>query len=87
MKTYSFDYADFQKNAPKFENYKTARVASHVFTENGEDDLEAGQFVAVRFMQNAYNGLRHRVEPVYSITTGGKVWGVMFASNLSDFVL
>jgi hypothetical protein len=58
-----------------------------VFTENGSDDLEKGQFVGVLHIRNAYNGLRRRVEPVYSITASGKVWGVMFASNLFDFVL
>lgn len=82
-----FNHSDFQANPKKYESVKTARVASHVFTENGSDDLEKGQFVAVRHIRNAYNGLRRRTEPVYSVTTGGKVWGVMFASNFSDFVL
>ena len=83
----SFDYADYVKHASKYEHYKTARVAAHVFTNDGIDDLEKGQFVAVRFMHTAYNGLRHRVEPVYGITANGKTWGVMFASSLADFVL
>ena len=67
--------------------FRTARVKSHVFTDNGEDDLAAGQFVAIRHNRNAYNGVRRRTEPVYSITTGGGVWGVMFANNLSNFTL
>ena len=82
-----FSHSDFEANPKKYELFKTARVASHVFTENGSDDLAKGQFVAVRHIRNAYNGLRHRMEPVYTITASGKVWGVMFASNLSDFVL
>jgi len=82
-----FDHADFETNPKKYELFRTARVESHVFTDNGEDDLAAGQFVAIRHIRNAYNGLRRRVEPVYSVTTGGGVWGVMFANNLSDFTL
>ena len=82
-----FDYADFERHAKKYEHYKTARIRGHVFTENGEHDLEAGQFVAVRHIRNAWNGLTRRVEPVYSITANGSIWGVMYASNLSDFVL
>ena len=80
-----FDHADFVANAKKYEQFRTASVVSHVFTENGLDDLEAGQPVAIRFIRCAYNGLRHRDEPVYGITTGGKSWGVMFASTLADF--
>jgi hypothetical protein len=82
-----FDHNDFEANPKKYELFKIARVASPVFTENGEDDLESGQHVTISHIRNAYNGLRRRVEPVYSVTTGGKVWGVMFASNLSGFVL
>jgi len=82
-----FNYADFEINPKKYELFRTARVKSQVFTENGEDDLAAGQFVAIRHIRNAYNGMRRRDEPVYSITTAGKIWGVMFANNLSDFCL
>lgn len=82
-----FDHADFLANPKKYEQVRTAAIAAHIFTENGADDLEQGQRVAVQFMRRAYNGLRRRDEPVYSITTGGKVWGVMFASTLADFVL
>lgn len=82
-----FDHADFLANPGKYQLFQIARVGSHVFTENGTDDLEAGQPVAIRHIRNAYNGLRHRDEPVYSITANGKVWGVMFASALSHFVI
>ena len=82
-----FNHADFETNPKKYELFCTARVNAQVFTENGADDLAAGQFVAVRHIRNAYNGMRRRTEPVYSITTAGKVWGVMFANNLSDFCL
>ena len=82
-----FDHSDFLANPKKYELFQIARVASHVFTDNGTDDLEEGRYVSVQFMRTAYNGLRHRVEPVYSITADGKVWGVMFASGLASFVL
>jgi len=82
-----FNYADFETNPKKYEMFRTARVKSQVFTENGEDDLAAGQFVAIHHIRNAYNGVRRRAEPVYSVTTAGRVWGVMFANNLSDFCL
>lgn len=82
-----FDHSDFLANPGKYQFFKTAKLSSHVFTQNGEHDLEAGQYVAIKHIRNAWNGLRHRVEPVYSITANGSVWGVMFASNLSEFVL
>jgi hypothetical protein len=82
-----FDHSDFVANPGKYMLFKTAKVKGNVFTENGTDDLEAGQYVAIKHMRNAWNGLRHREEPVYSITSKGKVWGVMFASCLSEFVL
>ena len=82
-----FDHSDFVANPNKYRLYTTAKLSSHVFTHNGEHDLEPGQYVAIKHMRNAWNGLRHREEPVYSITSKGKVWGVMFASCLSEFVL
>lgn len=82
-----FNHSDFVANPGKYALFKTAKVNGHVFTENGSDDLEAGQYVAIKHMRNAWNGLRHREEPVYSITANGTVWGVMFASSLSEFVL
>jgi hypothetical protein len=82
-----FEYSDYIKNPGKYELFKTAKVNTHVFTENGETDLEKGQYVAVQFLRHAYNAMRRRQEPVYSVTTGGKVWGYMFANALSEFVL
>jgi len=72
---------------PKETLYRTARVKNSVFTHNGEADLKAGQFVAVTFLRRAWNQMHRREEPVYSITTGGKVWGYMYANNLTDFCL
>lgn len=82
-----FDHSDFLANPKKYELFQIARVASHVFTDNGTDDLEEGRYVSVQFMRTAYNGIRRRVEPVYSVTADGKVWGVMYASNLANFLL
>lgn len=82
-----FQHNDYDKNPGKYELFKTAKVNTNVFTENGEADLEKGQYVAVSFMRHAYNAMRRRQEPVYSVTVGGKVWGYMFANALTDFVL
>jgi hypothetical protein len=82
-----FDHSDFERNPAKYQLFHTARVAMNIYTCDGESDLEAGQYVAVKHMRNAWNGLRRREEPVYSITHSGKVWGVMFASTLCDFCL
>lgn len=83
----SYDPTDFARNPRKYEMFKTARVNTRVFTENGESDLEQGQYVAVSHFRNVWNALRLRDEPVYSITTNGKVWGYLYASALADFCL
>lgn len=87
MSIRNFDANDFAANPGKYTLFATARVAQTVFTENGADDLEAGQYVAVRYFRTAWNAMRRREEPVYSIITGGKVWGMMYANNLTDFCL
>lgn len=83
----AYDPKDYAANPSKYQLFKTARVASHVFTENGESDLAHGQYVAVQFFRSAWNQLRRREEPVFSVTANGKVWGMLYASALSDFCL
>lgn len=82
-----FDHSDYTRNPGKYELFRTARINTHVFTENGVDDLQEGQYVAVQFLRHAWNAMRRRQEPVYSVTIGGKVWGYMFANALGNFVL
>lgn len=67
--------------------YRTARIKNSVLTHNGETDLEAGQYVAVQFLRRAWNQMHHREEAVYSIMSGGKIWGYLYANNLTDFCL
>lgn len=83
----SFDHADFVANPNKYRLFQTATVAGHIFTENGENDLPAGERVNIRFMRTAYNPLRRRDEPVYGITADNAKWNLVYASNLTRFVL
>lgn len=69
------------------ESYRTARVKNAILTHNGEADLEAGQYVAVQFLRRAWNQMYRREESVFTITTGGQIWGYMYASNLTEFCL
>jgi len=82
-----YDHSDFTRNGGKFALYRTARVARHVHTENGADDLVPGEFVGVEFFRVARNQLYRRDEPVYTVTKNGRVWGMVYANALSDFVL
>jgi len=82
-----YDPKDFSVNPNKYALFRTAIVARSIITENGEDDLEAGRAVAIRHIRNAWNGVHHRDEPVYSVTADGKVWGMVFGNVLGDFML
>jgi len=83
-----FDHADFETNPKKYETYKTAEIASHIFTHNGERDLPAGEIVGVQYRTTAYCAMRRRQEPVYTVTLQDKtVWGDMYAAHLARFVL
>ena len=84
---HKFDHKDYVNNPDKYRLFKTARISSSIITRDGEDDLEVGQFVAVSYLRSAWNQLRRREEPVYTITTGGKVWGCLYANALCEFVL
>lgn len=68
--------------------YKTAVVAKHVYTHNGENDLCKGTIVGVKYRFDAVNKLYNRTEAVFTVTLqGGKIWGDVYASVLDDFVL
>jgi hypothetical protein len=82
-----FNHQDYTAHPAKYELFRTARIDTHVFTQDGSADLEKGQYVAVSFLRHAWNALRRRQEPVYSVTVGGQVWGYVFANALTDFVL
>ncbi len=75
----------FRAKAPK---YKTAMVCDHVFTQNGERDLEAGEYVAVRFTRERIHPWTKEIEPMFSITRiGGVEWGEIGAKSLDSFCL
>jgi hypothetical protein len=67
--------------------YKTAVVARHIFTNNGDADLPAGAFVGIAFIGEHRNQLYRREEAVYAVTHDGKFWGHLYANCLRDFVL
>lgn len=82
-----YNHNDFVVNPGKYELFRTARIASHVFTENGYADMREGDFVGVRYLLTAYNALRRRNEPVYAVKHGDAIRGSFYASTLADFVL
>ena len=79
-----FDRADFESNPAKYELFRTAQIATHVFTNNGEHDLEQGQFVRIQFRCVAFNRLYRRNMPVYTIEGTGRD---MYANTLMNFTL
>lgn len=81
------NHADYTRYPTKYELFKTAKIGTHVFTENGEHDLEPGQYVGVQFLRHAWNAMRRRQEPIYTVTANGTVWGCLFGNALTDFVL
>jgi hypothetical protein len=82
MRAYS--QQDFEANPKKYELFKTAIVRSHLFTNDGEQDIEAGTVVAIAYRCTARNQLHKRSEPVYWI---GGYDTPIYANCLSDFVL
>lgn len=68
--------------------YRTAVIARDIFTHNGEDDLQAGTIVGVRYRCTAWNAMYRRGEDVYTVTLqGGRVYGDMYENCLREFVL
>ena len=81
-----YNPSDFAANPAKYQQFRGAVIASRIFTENGEDDLEQGQPVAITYFRTAWNAMRRRDEPIYSVTANGKVWGMVYGNVLADFV-
>jgi hypothetical protein len=80
----AYEHQDFEANPKKYELFKTAILQCHLFTNNGEQDIEAGTVVAIEYRCTARNQLLRRSEPVYTI----KGYGVdIYANNLASFVL
>ena len=81
-----FDHKDFAANPEKYKFFSTARVASHIFTNNGTHDIAEGTVLGIKYRCTVWNGLYRRNEPVYSATVAGEHRD-LFANCLSDFVL
>jgi hypothetical protein len=80
----AYEHHDFEANPKKYELFKTAILQCHLFTNNGEQDIEAGTVVAIEYRCTARNQMLRRSEPVYTI----KGYGVdIYANNLASFVL
>lgn len=79
-----YDAKDFAENPGKYRLFKTAVIAKHVFTENGEHDLREGQHVGIKFRCVNKNPLYRRYEPIYTIIGTDSD---LYANCLKDFVL
>jgi len=88
---HAYDKNDYFQNPGKYKLFRSARIARHVFTENGTHDLKAGEFVAIKYRCEALNKMYGRYEPVYTIVNTEH--GVpseardIYANNLASFVL
>ena len=79
-----FDHADFVANPGKYRLFQTARIAANIITNNGEFDLNEGQFVGIEYRCEAFNRMYRRNEPVYTIKGTGRD---LYANCLGNFVL
>jgi len=79
-----YDAKDFEANPGKYRLFKTAIIAKHILTCNGEHDLPQGEHVGIEFTYEAFNPLYRRMEPVYCIKGTDRY---LYANALSDFVL
>jgi hypothetical protein len=88
---HAYDKNDYFENPGKYKLFRSARIARHIFTENGDNDLKAGEFVSIKYRCEALNRMYGRYEPVYTIVNTEH--GVpseardVYANNLASFVL
>ena len=88
---HAYDKNDYFQNPGKYKLFRSARIARHIFTENGTNDLAAGEFVSIKYRCEALNKMHGRYEPVYTIVNTEH--GVpseardVYANNLASFVL
>ena len=83
-----YDPTDFASHPAKYKRFATARVVDSIFTENGSNDLRAGEIVSLGYVGTSRNQMFRRMEPVYSIHLhNGAFWGHLFGHNLTEFCL
>lgn len=80
----AYEQQDFEASPKKYELFKTAILRGHLFTNNGEADIEAGTVVAIKYRCTARNQMLKRSEPVYTLKDYDTD---IYANNLADFVL
>lgn len=67
--------------------YVTAKVRSHIFTNNGERDIPTGDYVAIRYIGERMHPWFHAAEPMFLATHNGEEWGALGADALEEFCL
>lgn len=84
-----YDSNDYRENPEKYKLFKSARISGNVFTQDGEHDMPAGMYVAIKYRCSAFNSMRARYEPIYTITKteNGTVNRDVYANTLTDFIL
>lgn len=82
MSTRNYDPKDFAANPGKYRLFKTATLRTHVFTENGANDLSEGAIVALAYVGEAYNPLYRRNEPLYRVGDN-----TLYANAFTGFTL
>lgn len=79
-----FDHKDFAANPGKYALFSTAKIAAHIFTNNGENDIAADTVVGIDYQGIGFNRMYQRNEPIYRLIGLGCD---VYAHNLKDFVL
>ena len=77
-----YDASEFRKNPSRFSLFTSARIACHIFTHNGEHDLEEGTQVSIEYVGTERNRLYRRDEPSYRIKGTQQI---VSGSLLADF--
>ena len=77
-----FNHRDFTNDPEKYRTFKSAKIATNVFTHNGEHDLAEGTLVAIKYMDTVWNQMLRRNEPVYTLIDHPHQ---LYASALCDF--
>lgn len=75
-----YDHADFERNPEKYKLFKTATICNDL-SDNGENDIKAGDTVVITFAGIVRNQVYKRTEPIYNLSTGDTV----YATNLTNF--
>ncbi len=81
MKTYN--HQDFINNPNKYKLFKTAVVKNRIINTDGT--IEPDTVVGITYIENKYNRMYLRTEPLYLLHIGE--YCLCYANNLHSFVL